>query len=278
MFGKTALSYIVQFDRDDMLKFLIEAEANLDIGQGGRGNTPLITAIEKNYTRCVKSLLNAGADVNAANKYGVTPIHIHNMANNSDEHNQCLNLLLHKGCIDVNSADSYGNTPLINAAKYCHHDCLTSLLQAGADVNRTNNKGSTALNVAASPKSIDILIDAGADVNIPDNGGMTPVMAAATTHNKESIQKIFNAGADLNAVFKNGNTAAFFAATNDQMMVIKFLYMKGTLINRKNKEDRNAVDFLLERLIHRERLVKTAAGDFVRRHKCSKIFQSVNVI
>ena len=171
--------------------------------------------MEKNDTGCVKLLINAEADVNAANKHGVTPTHIHNMVNDSSEHSQCLNLLLDKDDTDVDAVDDYGNTPLIYAAKCCHHGCLRTLLQAGADVNKTNNEGSTALNGAtsASVTCIDVLLGAGADVNISNNGGMTPIMTAATSDNKECIQKLLDAGADLNAVLKNGNTVAFFGAT-----------------------------------------------------------------
>ena len=63
-----------------------------------------------------------------------------------------------------------------------NHGCLRTLLQAGADVNKTNNEGSTALNGAtsASVTCIDVLLGAGADVNISNNGGMTPIMTAAT--------------------------------------------------------------------------------------------------
>ena len=102
-------------------------------------------------------------------------------------------------------------------------------------MNKTNNKGSTALNGLASRsmKCIDALIAEGADVNISDNEGKTPIMTAATSDNKECIQRLLDDGADLNAAMKNGNTAVFCAATNNKMMVTKFLYMKGILINRK---------------------------------------------
>ena len=208
--GNTAPANIVQFCRDDILKSLIEAGAHVNIARGRRGITPLIKAMEKNDTECVKLLINAEADVNAANKHGVTPLHIHNIGNDSSEH-QCLNILLDKDDTDVNAVDDYGNSPLIYAAKCCNHGCLTTLHQAGADVNKTNNEGSTALNGAASAsvKCIDVLLGAGADVNISNNGGMTPIMTAATSDNKECIQKLLDAGADLNAVLKNGNTVTF---------------------------------------------------------------------
>ena len=138
--GNTAPANIVQFCRDDTSKSLIEAGADVNIARGRRGITPLITAMEKNDTECLKLLINAGANVNAANKHGVTPLHIHNMGNDSSEHSQCLNLLLDKDDTDVNVVDDYGNTPLIYAAKYCHHDCLTTLLQTGDDVNKGSFK------------------------------------------------------------------------------------------------------------------------------------------
>ena len=34
-----------------------------------------------------------------------------------------------------------GNTPLYEASYYCHKECVELLLQAGAEVNKTNSKG-----------------------------------------------------------------------------------------------------------------------------------------
>jgi uncharacterized protein len=50
---------------------------------------------------------------------------------------------------DVNGIDEYGNTPLIEAARFGHNEVVTALLMAKADVKIKNNEGKTALMLAA---------------------------------------------------------------------------------------------------------------------------------
>ena len=114
--GNTALSNVVHYGRDAMLKSLIEAGTDVNITWGRQGNTPLITAIEKNHIDCVKLLISAEADVNASNKNGETPLHVH-MANAKGEHHQCLILLLDKDVIDVNATDVHGEHSLNESSK-----------------------------------------------------------------------------------------------------------------------------------------------------------------
>jgi ankyrin repeat protein len=59
--------------------------------------------------------------------------------------------VLGKGA-DVNAKDHDGSTPLIYAAELGHLDLLKVLLANGADVNARRNDGSTALKVLSDPK------------------------------------------------------------------------------------------------------------------------------
>ena len=60
-------------------------------------------------------------------------------------------------------------------------DAVEFVLELGADVNRTNTVGRTALHGAAHIRSdtiVQILVDHGAEVNIGDQRGITPLMIA----------------------------------------------------------------------------------------------------
>jgi ankyrin repeat protein len=79
--------------------------------------------------------------------------------------------LLHQGA-DPNAFDDLGWTPLIHAAKRGHLDVVTCLLAAGAavDAREEARAGNTALAEVAAECSLEMaqaLVDAGADPRIP---------------------------------------------------------------------------------------------------------------
>ena len=60
------------------------------------------------------------------------------------EHEKCVEMLLEAGA-DVNTADRLGNTPISESAAFNRVKCLKLLVKAGADVNARNKAGSTPL-------------------------------------------------------------------------------------------------------------------------------------
>jgi ankyrin repeat protein len=70
---------------------------------------------------------------------------------------------------DIDSLDRHGQTALINAAHKGHTDVVRLLVHHGADLNRTVKHGLTALMLAVIGDHSDIvrvLVDAGADVTL----------------------------------------------------------------------------------------------------------------
>ena len=81
--GFTPLMYCIQNDRPEMADFLLEKGADVD-RENALGNTALFYAVfhSRNRTDFIGKLLRAGADMNHANKSGVTPLALANtMAN-----------------------------------------------------------------------------------------------------------------------------------------------------------------------------------------------------
>ena len=80
---------------------------------------------------------------------------------------------------------SEGNTGLVNSTMAGNYYCGSDLVETGANVNRSNKRKDTALAQVAScdsesfMKCFEVLIAAGANVNPTNNYGSSPLMIAA---------------------------------------------------------------------------------------------------
>ena len=88
----------------------------------------------------MKLHIAAGADLNAKDAYGSTPLGIVSTFNKP----AVAKLLVDAGA-DVNALSADGSTPLHIAAFYCRKEIVEMLLASGVDKDIRNNYGSTAL-------------------------------------------------------------------------------------------------------------------------------------
>ena len=79
-------------------------------------------------------LLEKGADINAADKFGSTALHRAVSKGNIS----IIELLLNQRCLNVNAADCEGNTPLHIAAEETKVDIAKMLLKHDANPNYKN--------------------------------------------------------------------------------------------------------------------------------------------
>jgi ankyrin repeat protein len=96
-----------------------------------------------------------------------------------NEDAQVARKLLDNGA-DVNARDAQGNTPLILASFYASPECVELLIEKGADVNAANKAGAKALiRAATSYEKTRLLVAAGAKVRVRTALGDTPLILAA---------------------------------------------------------------------------------------------------
>lgn len=210
------------------------------------GTTPLHRAVRDDDMQTVRSLLRAGADPKAPNRYGVTPLSL--AATNGDA--AVVELLLKAGA-DPNAAMPGGQTVLMTAARTGNPDAVKALLAHGAAVDaRESNYGETALMWAAAenhPEAAKALIEHGADVNARSNpleyskdrfglegvmtilphGHWTALMYAARQGSLSTARVLAEAHADLNLTDPDGTTALVLAIINAHYDTAVMLLDKG---------------------------------------------------
>jgi ankyrin repeat protein len=182
-------------DIDQIRKFINKNDVhNIDLEE----MTPLHYAIKRNDPKIVQILIDYGADLNAKNKDGLTPLHY---AVSLVNVNLDIVQLLIKGS-DVNSKIPNVYSILHTA---CYHKgpiLVETLIKAGADVNENNNQdGRYPLHVAVLYSDLDTikcLLDNGADVNATNNDEETALHLAAENDRIEVVKILLLYGADKN--------------------------------------------------------------------------------
>lgn len=195
-------------------------------------------------------LIERGAEVNARDTFGQTPLHIAAYVGNAP----LVDFLLKKGA-DANLADRNGRTPLHLAAWGDHQNVAQLLMARGAQVNRKDIKGLTPLHLAVTRKensggTARQLILQGAAVNAVDSDGWTPLFYARSI---DTAKLLIDAGADVRIKDKEGRTFLhrlvcgnrnpYDQATEDRDQIYE---LKGILPSTGSMEE-ELMDLFLER-------------------------------
>ena len=197
-----------------------------------------------------RRLLEAGADVTAANDYGATPMSEAAVTANV----AVLAALLDAGA-DVDSPNADGQTALMVVARGGNTAGAKLLLERGADVNaREQRKGQTALMWAAAQSHrdmVDLLLANGAEVDARSTvndwermvtaeprqknlmpGGFTPLLYAARQGCVECAKALIAAGAAVDLTDPDGVTPLLSALLNAHFDTAKYLLEAGANVNK----------------------------------------------
>ena len=115
----------------------------------------------------MEELIQWGADFNAQESWGQTPLIIATLKNRVE----CMKLLIHRGADTEVKDHHHGNTPLHIACASKDEETILILLDAAADVMATNSLGQSALGVALANKAytiVPLLMEYGARLNQRD--------------------------------------------------------------------------------------------------------------
>jgi uncharacterized protein len=133
---------------------------------------------------------------------------------------------------DPNARNEEGMTALMLAANLGNLEMVQALIDSGADVNVTDERGFTALfhgcyNAECDrgyPDVVRALIDAGADVETRIVFGVRPLMYAAGYGEAGVVEALLEGGADPLARNEGGRTALMMVKDKDYVDVINLLH------------------------------------------------------
>jgi ankyrin repeat protein len=130
--------------------------------------------------------------------------------------------LLENKNIDIDYFEkASGLTPLMEAANLNNKEIVNLLLQKGADVNKQNMLGYSAI-FCGNFDIRQILINAGADINITNCSGVVPLIYSIGLQDTKLIKIFLAAGATrtINNKDESGRTALSYAAKNIKLVKI----------------------------------------------------------
>ena len=168
------------------VNFVIKAN-NVVLPWKKQHRTPMVQASRRGHVSVVKVLLKAGADIERGDESNNTPLHWAALFS----HDDIVKLLLDAGA-KVDSTNSMMRTPL----GFTHNsDIAKTLMEHGADPNKTDDHGYTSLHAAVSycdPYMVKILIEGGADPLKSTKYGDTPFKIARRKGRKDIMKLIMD--------------------------------------------------------------------------------------
>ena len=229
----------------ETLQALIDYGAHVDAKRKD-GTNALMRACRTGQSEVVKFLLEAGADVNITNANGNTTLHV---AIIGDCSNETLENIIQQG-VAVNAISNRSKTALIHACESAKTESVKLLLKKGADPNISDDKGNTSLHATVSGRCTDNalkdLISHGAYLDAQNKSGRTALWLACSYKKQNSIKILLTAGSNPNIADNDGYTS-LHAATGCKKKIIKAIIDHGTHVNARSKNNMTALMMACEK-------------------------------
>ena len=259
--NQTPLHVAMRKESFALARILIEHGANAQ-AEDDYGTTPLhilsASRIHDNHALdLVRLLLGRGAEVNRLVKDKQTPLHLAMRSNWF----KLAQILLDHGA-DANAEDIYGWTPLLllSATQIRDDkalDLVRLLLEHGAELDKRNNDGQTPLQLAMMADWIQltrILLDHGADVRTENKHGRTllHLLAASWAHESDALDLIWpllEHGA-VNRRDQDNQTPLLLAMGRGCFKLAWILLERGADANAEDNNGKTPLHILSERQIY----------------------------
>ncbi len=229
--GNTALHIAVQVgSSSDVLEYCLKTGADTEAANR-YGNTPLHDAMTASSLTAAAYLMNQGADLFAVNHMGKTPIDIL-FSRGTEDIRSLLDPAL------VNRTDAQGNTLLHVASRSSLPDAASLLLSLGADPDVINREGYAPVHYAARLDSIPLLqtlTQHNANLNLPaEKNGSTAVHEAVAYGSSRALRFLLLAGARVHSINSAGYSPVHTAVLHQDDISIRALHEFGASLEQRD--------------------------------------------
>jgi ankyrin repeat protein len=156
--------------------------------------------------------------------------------------------------VDVNAVDLDGKTPLHYAAEQKDAQLAAFFISLGANPNVTDNLGQTPLGICINnndAKVAEVLATGGVDIHQPVPIEDNAIASVLAMQRSPSVFSAIINPITVNTTDKSGRTVLHIAviAGNETAVtdILKISTSSIALINKKDNDDKNSVDYALER-------------------------------
>lgn len=143
---------VVKVGEKTIIQMLLAAGADVDAADSD-GVTPLLLTASRGHIKAAKQLLAGGANANAKDRQGMTPLHRVAV----DGPMELIERLVARGA-DVNAVDRDGWTPAHMAAFHGHTAAYEYFAARGADLGIKTNEGKTPLDLAREAADMRVVV------------------------------------------------------------------------------------------------------------------------
>ncbi|KAJ5067731.1 ankyrin repeat family protein [Anaeramoeba ignava] len=255
--NKTFLEKALEYKSYQMITFLVEKGANVDINTTKK--EPFLHSVLKNEElfEILKFLVKKGANVNSKSSDQKTPLDIA-LTQNSFE---VIKFLVENGA-DINGKGPYGASNFETAIRYSSIEVIELFVKKGANIKEKTIYGETYINFALEKGSFEILkilVENGADVN-EKSGSYYPLEYSLKYRSFEFTEFLVRNGAKININDYKGIPLFLVACKHKSIKTLNFLVENGADVFVQSKDNENALHFAMNRNQLSLGVVKFLAG------------------
>lgn len=237
---QTLLHKAIDENKEVLATFLIRSGCDVEsprrAGPAGEGadlaadkQTPLHLCCTWGLTEVIQTLLEHGANINAKDSEGKTPLHIAI----ENQHAAIISLLLTQPNIDLSARDNKGVSPFAAALIARNNKAAQAILEKNPSAaEQVDKKGRNFLHVAIQTcdmESVMFLLSVEVDVNsrVQDATLAPPLHLAASAGNEVLLRSLLLAGARPNDRDAHKRTALHVAAAAGHASIVSALVSGG---------------------------------------------------
>ena len=240
--GLTPLMVSAKNGDGDMLDFLLQKGASIELVDTQFQSTVVHFAAESGSVYCVKLLQSKGASLSAKNKNGNSPLHVAALNGKEDVFLFLLESIPKK---EIGEKDKRGVTALHLSAFSGNSTIVKTLVKANLPINSQDTNGNTPLHFAVQKGNIlaaKTLLELSADPNIQNSHKYTCLHYAVMDDQQDIARLLLEKNANPNLQNSDGNTSLHLAASKDTDIFVKLLIYSGASTDGKNTKGQLAID------------------------------------